>query len=172
MTRSGLANIENNRRADLTLEEVAALAIALNVSPTNLLLPKESRDSKPESLVVSVTPNRQDFGPFVRRWIYGETRLPSIEAGLPHDPRLDVEFRNNDLVPDYELRSRHEGYSRHPVNSAVLELETFARDAVLGPEGVISPHQLAIALRRAADKVSQRAHELADDIEKKEQWDQ
>lgn len=166
MNRSALANIENDRRADLTLEEVAALAIALNVSPTNLLLPSEGQPD-----LVAVTPKREDRAHFVRSWIYGTGRLPSV-AGDERDAtgmQLDLEFQTK-AVPASERRQRDERFSRHPIAFAVAELMTYVRDGVLGPTNYMTPQLLAEAIRRAADKVAERARDFADDLEQQEEW--
>ncbi len=162
MNRSALANIENYRRVDITLEEVAALAIALNVSPTNLLLPQEGG---PEP--VSVTPKREDHASFVRSWIYGNMRLRSANESA-HDSDREAEFRTK-AAPRHEQRQRDERFSRHPVATAVAELMTYVRDGVLGPTEYMTPELMAGALRRAAEKVSAAAGDLADHIEK-EGW--
>ncbi len=165
MNRSALANIETRRRADLTLEEVSALAMALNVSPTNLLLPEDDRE------IVSVTPSRQDRAYFVRQWIYGNMRLPSVAGDIrdASDRDLDREFQTT-AAPEWERRERDERFARHPVAFAVAELMTYVRDGVLGPTQYMTPPLLADAIRRAADSVAGAAHQLADDLEEKEGW--
>lgn len=167
MNRSALANIESHRRADLTLEEVAALAIALNVSPTNLLLPPDGASDR-----VAVTPKREDHAWLVRQWIYGRMRLPSV-AGEVRDSRdrdLDAEFRIK-AAPESERRQGDERFSRHPISFAVAELMTYVRDGILGPTQYMTPQLLASAIRRAVDNVSTTALRLADELDAKETWE-
>ncbi|MDQ3640425.1 MAG: hypothetical protein M3450_02855 [Actinomycetota bacterium] len=167
MNRSALANIESHRRADLTLEELAALAIALNVSPTNLLLPPEGAPDR-----VAVTPKREDHASFVRQWIYGRMRLPSVAEEFRDSSGrdLDAEFRIK-AAPESERREGDERFSRHPISFAVAELMTYVRDGVLGPTQYMTPELLASAIRRAADNVSMEARRLADELDAKETWE-
>lgn len=152
MNRSILANIESHRRQDLTLEEAFALAVALNVSPTNLILPSD------ETVEVAVTPTLPEFPLIVRSWVYGHSRLPATD-----DKRLDHEFRSR--APEHELRDRDEAVWRHPLVMALLELRTLARDAILGPQERVDPPLLAEALRRTAKKVAAYAELLADEVD-------
>lgn len=159
MNRSILANIESHRREGLTVEEVFALALALNMSPTNLVLPHE------EETEVAVTPTITEYPLFVRSWIYGESRLPSTygDRQEDHDRQLDHDFQRK--APEHELRRRDEAVQRHPLTMAITELQTFARDSILGPKERVDPPLLAEGLRRAAKKVAAYAELLADDID-------
>lgn len=63
--RSVIANIENGRRERVTVEELFAFAAALNVGPTDLLLPS---DDEP----IAVTALVEEPSSGVRRWLVGE----------------------------------------------------------------------------------------------------
>lgn len=163
MNRSALANIENHRRADLTLEEVAALSIALNVSPVDLLCPA---DGGP----VAVTPEREDPATFVRSWLRGESRLPS--TGGSGDLRLLRDFW--DKAPAHEQREHDERLWHDRFMLALIELRAYARDGIIGPEDPAMrerPELLAQTIRQTAKRVSKEAELLAQHIEEKG-WDQ
>jgi transcriptional regulator with XRE-family HTH domain len=154
MNRSIVANIEGGRRESLTLEEVAAFAVVLNVSPTNLMLPTD--DTAP----VAVTPEITDTAHFVRSWIYGRSRLPSVG----HDVGMEHLFLRH--APEWERRKLDERLWRHPLKMAMAVLETFATTALLGPseQETLDREPLAEGIRREADAVQRRAHDLADDL--------
>lgn len=154
MNRSILANIESHRREQITVEELFALALVLNVSPTNLVLPRA------EETEVAVTPTVAEWPFFVRLWIYGERRL----ALTGEDERqLDLDFQRK--APEHELRQRDEDVRRHPLAMAISELQGLLQDSVLGPTELVSGEHLAEGLRRTAKKVAAHADLLADEVE-------
>ena len=160
MNRSILANIESHRREELTVEEVFALALALNISPTNLLLPDD------EEVAVAVTPTVTEYPFFVRLWIYGERRLALSTDDERH---LDHDFHRK--APEHELRNRDETVRRHPLAMAITGLQTLLRDSILGPKEYFPPKTAAEGLRRTAKQVAAYAELLADELEQKENWD-
>lgn len=164
MNRSILANIESHRREALTVEEILALALALNISPTNLVLPDD------EETPVAVTPAITEYPFFVRLWIYGERRLASSATGKEsHERRLDLDFQGK--APEHELRNRAEAVRRHPLAMAIMELQSLLRDSILGPKEYLPPAAAAEGLRRTAKKITDYAEWLASDLEQKEDWD-
>jgi hypothetical protein len=154
MNRSILANIESHRREELTVEEVFAFALALNMSPTNLVLPSD------EKTEVAVTPTVTEFPFFLRLWIYGERRLSSTDQD---ERQLDLDFQRK--APEHELRQRDENVRRHPLAMAISEMQGLIQDSVLGPRELISGAHLAEGLRRTAKKVAAYADLLADEVE-------
>jgi transcriptional regulator with XRE-family HTH domain len=154
MNRSILANIESHRREELTVEEAFAFALALNVSPTNLVLPRD------EETEVAVTPTVREWPFFVRLWIYGERRLALADE---NERQLDLDFQRK--APEHELRQRSEKVRSHPLAMAVSEMQGLIQDSVLGPRELVSREHLAEGLRRTAKKVAAYADLLADDVE-------
>ena len=87
MTRAVLASVEADRRGRLTLEEILAFAMVLNVSPINLLVPADIHADAP------VTPLVTQPAVWVRSWLAGKARLPWSEVDDPDESRrLDLEF--------------------------------------------------------------------------------
>jgi transcriptional regulator with XRE-family HTH domain len=154
MNRSILANIESHRREEITVEEVFAFALALNVSPTNLVLPRD------EETEVAVTPTVTEWPFFVRLWIYGERRLAVTDE---NQRQLDLDFQRR--APEHELRQRDEKVRSHPLTMAVSEMQGLIQDSVLGPRELVSREHLAEGLRRTAKKVATHADLLADEVE-------
>lgn len=162
MNRSTLANIETFRREDLTLEEVAALCLALNVSPVDLLCP-------PDDSPVAVTPEREDPPLFVRSWLRGEGLLPSA-AGRSEQVHLELLSDFWGKAPAHERREHDERLRHSAFLHRITALRVFVREALLGPEDEATrrdPSALAEAIRRTALMVSQHADLLADEIEEK-----
>lgn len=154
MNRSILANIESHRREELTVEEVFAFALALNMSPTNLVLPND------EATEVAVTPTVTEYPFFVRLWIYGERRLTSTGGD---ERQLDLDFQRK--APEHELRQRDEKVRRHPLAMAISEMQGLVQDSILGPKERVGGRHLAEGLRRTAKKLAAYAELLADEVE-------
>jgi transcriptional regulator with XRE-family HTH domain len=66
-----VAKIEGGRRDFLTVEELLALCIALEISPTDLLVPRELKDGDS----YRVTPNSTSLAANVREWVRGSDPL-------------------------------------------------------------------------------------------------
>jgi len=69
VNRDVITNVENGRRQGITVEELAVLAFALNVSPSHLLVDYE--DSSP----VAVTGRVEASGLAMRAWLAGRAPL-------------------------------------------------------------------------------------------------
>src|SRR3990170_7421235 len=63
--RFTVANLESGKRKNVTVQELFALALALDVSPTNLLVPLDDRPYQ-------LTPTRTENADLVRAWVRGE----------------------------------------------------------------------------------------------------
>lgn len=70
--RTTVVKLENKRRQTLTVTELMALAVALDVAPVNLLVPLDDRPYQ-------VTPNRTESSDAVRAWVRGEQPLPGTD---------------------------------------------------------------------------------------------
>lgn len=76
--RSIVANIENGRRASISIEEVLALAYVLSVAPVHLIVPPVDDQAAPGYLI---TPEGPVTSPgFARAWIRGQTPIGRVEA--------------------------------------------------------------------------------------------
>lgn len=70
--RFTVANLENGKRQNVTVQELFALALALDVSPTSLIVPLDDRPYQ-------VTPTRTEHSDMVRAWVRGEEPLPGTD---------------------------------------------------------------------------------------------
>lgn len=70
--RFTVANLENGKRQNVTVQELFALALVLDVSPTNLIVPLDDR-------MYEVTPTRAESADMVRSWVRGEEPLPGTD---------------------------------------------------------------------------------------------
>lgn len=70
--RFTVANLESGKRQNVTVQELFALALALDVSPTNLLVPLDDR-------AYQLTPTRTESADLVRAWVRGEEPLPGTD---------------------------------------------------------------------------------------------
>lgn len=70
--RFTVANLENGKRQNVTVNELFALALALDVAPVNLLVPLHDTPYE-------VTPSRAEGADAVRSWVRGEEPLPGME---------------------------------------------------------------------------------------------
>lgn len=70
--RFTVANLESGKRQNVTVQELFALALALDVAPTNLLVPLDDRPYQ-------VTPVRTESADMVRAWVRGEEPLPGAD---------------------------------------------------------------------------------------------
>jgi len=154
MTREQITKLETGRRQAITVEQAAALALALGVSPTNLLLPED------ESEYVQVVPVLALPAEWVREWMYGrQPLLVDASAGDDHF------FRH---APEGERRARRA--LGHPAVRAVHMLLAYAEDAVLPRSaetaGGSSPRETAQALRVELESVRRYVELLAEELER------
>lgn len=70
--RFAVASLENGKRQNVTVQELYALSIALNVAPVNMLVPLDDRPCR-------VTPTRTEPANAVRAWIRGQQPLPGTD---------------------------------------------------------------------------------------------
>lgn len=75
--RSIVANLENGRRATVSVEEFLALAYVLDVAPVYLLLPVDD-----ETAHYAYTPNRTAEVWRVREWVRGHPYAAAPSIGL------------------------------------------------------------------------------------------
>jgi transcriptional regulator with XRE-family HTH domain len=68
--RSVVANLENGRRASVTVEELLALAFVLDVAPVHLVVPLT-----PDGWL-AITPDASTTNEHARAWIRGNAALP------------------------------------------------------------------------------------------------
>lgn len=129
--RDSTKGAPERRRVDV--EDLAALALALDTSPAYLMAP---RDDDP----VQVTPERETSGWWMAEWCRGEAPLP------PDDEEALL-----DSAPEYLRRRRQAGL--HPAILALTSLETMARDAVLADRD-LDARGLADALRYDLERVT------------------
>lgn len=88
LDRSTVANIENGRRQRVGVDELFALAFALDVSPLSLLFPR--RDDN----LVEVVPGYVVAAPEARRWVRGQEQLPGRDKRTYITETPDVEFED------------------------------------------------------------------------------
>lgn len=77
MQRDVIANIENGRRAQVTVDELAGLALALDTSPIALLLPLDQPGTG-----VAVTSSTTVDVMAALEWLRGGEPLPGQDAGM------------------------------------------------------------------------------------------
>lgn len=70
--RFTVANLENGKRQNVTVQELFALALALDVSPTSLVVPLDDRPYQ-------ITPTRTEHADMARAWVRGEEPLPGTD---------------------------------------------------------------------------------------------
>lgn len=73
--RFTVANLENGKRQNVTVNELLALALVLDVAPTNLLVPLDDRPCQ-------VTSKRTEDADTVRAWVRGEQPLPGTDERM------------------------------------------------------------------------------------------
>lgn len=151
MERTVLANFETHRRTHLTVEELAALALALAVPPVDLLLPAD------ESEMVEVTPTRAERAAFVRDWLRGDAALP------PDPPEDAADF----LRKSPEAVRRLHAVWREPALFQLGILRGYLVDALLGPRERVDPDVMAEGLREQAKRLTAYVELLADEVEER-----
>lgn len=70
--RFTVASLENGKRQNVTVHELFALALTLDVAPINLLVPL---DDEP----YQITQTRTEDASTVRAWVRGEAALPGMD---------------------------------------------------------------------------------------------
>jgi transcriptional regulator with XRE-family HTH domain len=152
MTRDTLANIEIHRRGNVTVEELFALALVLNVSPTNLLLPDDPEEEVAVSGGVTAT------AWWVREWIYGREALPArndTESFMRAAPAAERERYRN---------------ARHPLVVALGVLQGAVFEALSDEtesNATTNPKGHADYLRRQAEDIVQYVELLARQLDRR-----
>lgn len=111
---SGIAKIESDdpaARRGVDVDDLVALAVALNVSPARLLLPDSAGDEE-----VALTPARS--APAWAAWAWAEGRAPLPTRSLEEELNTDEEVRAYELERPAELIRREE----HPAARAARDL--------------------------------------------------
>lgn len=141
MSRATVANLESKRREDLTLDEAAALAVALNVRVCDLLTPGDGRED------VAVLPTRVVIGFTANGWLTGKYPLGSEDEHdfLRHAPQ--------------GLRDEAKVAMREPWR-AIGRLQTDVRYALVG---VADSHKAGVAnaLEEELERVNWLVRDLA-----------
>ncbi len=145
MLPSGLTKIEQRGR-QVSVEDLVALALALNVSPTYLLTP-------PEGEWVQLTPTERASAFHLDGWLSGGFPLP---AGANAEAFME-------LAPDHK-RAEERAF-RHPALMALTALRVLARDAVLAGQAGEKPAATAKGLREQAALVVRYVELLAGEVE-------
>jgi transcriptional regulator with XRE-family HTH domain len=102
---SGRPGRQNTRRREITLDEISALAFALNVAPLHLLLGVEDGD-EPEK-EIWITPDLAVSPDLAREWWRGRARR-EVLVPMGIDPRLYESF-----VPASEYGQKEKEHGEH-----------------------------------------------------------
>ncbi|MGW6258786.1 helix-turn-helix domain-containing protein [Streptomyces sp. NPDC055085] len=86
--RSTVAKLESGRRENLSVAELLALSVVLEVAPVHLLVPTE--DGVPYQTTPGSDPIASET---VRRWVRGEGLLPGADARAFWSEIPEAEFR-------------------------------------------------------------------------------
>ena len=157
MGRQGITKIETGRRDSLTVHELFALALALNVSPADLLIPADDSpyddqghftQDRTASVEVELTPGTNEQSPVtaparsVRQWVGGEDRLPLPDVTAENYEDLLEEFFR--AAPAAQRRRRR--LMRHPAAQETLEVERTVLDVLDGHRGGLVTDEVHAAL--------------------------
>jgi transcriptional regulator with XRE-family HTH domain len=95
LNRSVITNLENNRRQQVSVDELLTLALALGVAPLHLLIPTD------DAARVAITPNSDVDAAYARAWVIGEQPLVDGEASyhteVPHGWRERAQRQRREL---------------------------------------------------------------------------
>lgn len=132
--RFAVANLESGKRQNVTVNELFALARALDVAPTNLLVPLDDRPYQ-------VTEDRVENADTVRAWVRGEAPLSGADERTffaevsAHDmrKRIDAYKERLDIGPHPEdeplqVKIHREGERMRWQNKAIAEWEQSERE--------------------------------------------
>lgn len=155
---SGVTKVETadaSARRRIDVDDLAALALALDSSPVALLTPGERQD-------VAVTPSVSVRGQEVGEWVRGDEGLPIEEEGDEERERRRRNFHEG--APP---AGRAEPAGSHPLLVSVLALEDLAREALEpgGPRESPLTRSLIENLQRQVRRVDQYVELLIDELE-------
>ena len=153
VTKVETADAAGRRRIDV--DDLAALALALDSSPAALLTPGERQG-------VAVTPSVSARGREVGDWVRGDEDLPL--EGESDEERARRHRNFHEEVPPAD---RAESADSHPLLVSVLGLETIVRDALEpgGPRESPLTRSLVENLRRQVGRVDRYVELLIDELE-------
>ncbi|MGX9919473.1 helix-turn-helix domain-containing protein [Streptomyces sp. NPDC002248] len=118
--RSIVANVENGRRQSVSVGELLALSIVLDVAPVNLLIPPAGGRYRP-------APTVEYDADTVRAWVRGFTPLPGTDTRTFYTETPADEWRDPDLPARAETEnevSRYLVLGMDAARRAGLSLET------------------------------------------------
>lgn len=159
--RASIAKIEVGERG-VTVDEVFLIAAALDVSPTNLLLPAEPMAE------VAVTPKETVAAVEVREWIYGQRRLRFGPVRVVDEGEEEAFYAE---APEVERLARrvqaNPAVRQTRVLLEVLERVLEAEDGRRRGGRIEADHlrDTAPRVRQLAEFVAKRAELLADEID-------
>ena len=111
--RFAVSSLEKGKRQNVTVQELFALALTLDVAPTNLLVPLDDRPYQ-------VTPTRTEKADLVRSWVRGEEPLPGTDERTYRAEKSLADMRKDRRQVEYDLE--------------MLELEIATEERVKHPE--------------------------------------
>ncbi|MFP8882625.1 helix-turn-helix domain-containing protein [Streptomyces mangrovi] len=90
--RFTVTSLENGKRQNVTVVELLALALVLDVAPVNLLVPLDN-------VPYQVTPTRTEDAAGARAWVRGERPLAGVDLRTFHAerPLSDIEKEQREL---------------------------------------------------------------------------
>ncbi len=147
-SRDTIASLESQRRSDLTLDEVAALAVVFNVRLCDLLAPPEDDGT------VEVIPGMSARAERVRAWLAGEVPLMGEDD--------EVQFFRK--APAWRRAEHRVALDRSML--ALTSLRTVMRTALVSDFSNVSPALLAEGLESELERVTLFAKDLAAELRK------
>ncbi|MFD8615473.1 helix-turn-helix transcriptional regulator [Streptomyces sp. NPDC059631] len=127
--RTTVVKLENGKRENVTVNELLALSLALNVAPVNLLVSLSDAPYK-------ITPLRTENADTVRAWVRGEMCLPGAEDARTYFAEVserDMRVRIDAVRAQYDLgphedqsewgKFRREGTRMRQQNADIAEWE-------------------------------------------------
>ncbi|CAN5551944.1 hypothetical protein BH11ACT7_BH11ACT7_31200 [soil metagenome] len=150
---SGLSDLEKGRRK-LTVEELLALAIVLNTSVIDLLVPE---DGESLSVAEGVEPLQPSW---LESWLQGETPWPATG---------DEAVRDEYFKTASEVRKHKERTGLYPEMLEISGLRSSVANAIEGPgpwNEIEEPEIMAEHLRDQAERVRTIVGFLADRLER------
>lgn len=151
---SGLSDLEKGTKRKLTVEEMLTLAITLNTSVIDLLVPEDGSPLNVAEGVESLQPS------WLENWLRGETPWPATA-----DESAREEFFNTAS----EVRKYRERTGMYPEMQEISALRSSVANAIEGPGEwnlVEDPKLMAEHLRDQAERVSTIVGFLADRLER------
>lgn len=145
-----------DKRGRVDVDQLAALAVALDTSPAFLLAPADEDD-------IAVAPAVVSRGSEVTAWVRGDVDL-WVNSDSPEQREQRVRLFVEAAPEPVQRRQR---IGMHPLVVSMSVLETFVRDALdrAAAREHVEPALMAEALRQRVDQVSRYVELLADELE-------